>query len=110
MAELEVRVVLVTMPSTQDAERIGGAVVGERLAACAYVLPGGTSIFRWEDEVQREREVLVLLKTTSDRVDALRERVVALHGYDVPEFLVLDVTSGHQPYLAWVAASVGGAP
>ena len=102
-----VRVVLTTAPTVEVAEQLGTALVEERLAACASVVPGMTSIYRWQGEVRRESEVLVLLKTTVDSVERLRARLVELHPYDVPEVLALGVEAGHQPYLAWVEAEVG---
>ena len=86
-----VRVVLTTAPTVEVARDLGSAVVGERLAACANVLPGVTSIYRWEGEVKREGEALVILKTTAGAVERLRARIVELHPYDVPEVVVLNV-------------------
>lgn len=105
----DVRVVLTTAPDRETAERLGRALVEERLAACANVLPGVTSIFRWRGAVERADEVLVVLKTPADRVGALVERVAALHPYDVPEALALAVEAGHGPYLDWVRAETSGA-
>jgi periplasmic divalent cation tolerance protein len=102
----EVRVVLTTAPSIEVAERIAGALVEERLAACATVVPGVVSIYRWEGALRREGEVLVVLKTTGERVESLRSRLVELHPYDVPEVLALSVQAGHEPYLAWVRDEV----
>ena len=106
-SESPVMTVLMTTPDTETAERIGGTVVEERLAACANVVAGVTSIFRWKGRVERESEVLVILKTTADEVDLLRERIVELHPYDVPEVIALSVSTGHAPYLDWVRAEVG---
>ena len=102
-----VRVVLTTAGSAEEAERIATAVVEERLAACANVLPGVTSIYRWEGSVQRDAETLVVLKTTADSVEALTRRIAQIHPYDVPEVIALPVREGHGPYLDWVAAEVG---
>ena len=106
-ASTQVVTVLTTAPDAQVAEELGRALVSERLAACANVIPGVSSIYWWEGEVHREGEALVLLKTTASRVEALEARVVELHPYDVPEVLALPVSSGHQPYLEWVVAEVG---
>ncbi len=95
-------VVLVTAPTPERAGEIGRALVEERLAACANVVPGLRSIYRWEGKVQDEPEVLLVLKTTRDRFDALRERVLALHPYVVPEVVALAVEAGSAPYLAWI--------
>ena len=98
-------VVLVTAPSPEKAAELARAVVGEKLAACVNILPGVRSIYRWEGAVQDEAEVLMLVKTTAERFDALKARIVALHPYQVPEVIRLDVSAGHAPYLEWLAAS-----
>jgi periplasmic divalent cation tolerance protein len=99
-------VALTTAPSAEEGERIGVAVVSEGLAACANVLPGVTSIFRWKGEVERQSEALVIIKTTEGAVESLRARVVELHPYDLPEVIVLPLAGGHDPYLEWVRAEV----
>lgn len=110
----ETVVVLVTVPSAEVGERIAVAAVEERLAACANLVPGLRSIYRWEGRVQDESELLLLLKTTRERLGPLEARVRALHPYSVPEFVAVPVVAGHGAYLAWVAESVstkgGGGP
>jgi periplasmic divalent cation tolerance protein len=103
-AGTDVRVVLMTAADADAAERLGAALVEARLATCANVVPGLASIYWWEGKVERADEALLVLKTVEGCVEALRARAVELHAYDVPEFLVLDVTDGHEPYLAWVRA------
>jgi periplasmic divalent cation tolerance protein len=97
-------VVLVTTPSPERAAEIARALVEERLAACGNVVPGLRSIYRWEGKVQEDEEALLVLKTTRGRFEALRERVVELHPYDVPEVMALPVEKGNARYLAWIAA------
>ncbi len=104
----EIRVVLMTAPDMDVARELGRRLVEERLAACANIVPGLASIFRWDGEVKEESEVLVVLKTTGAAVDALVERASSLHPYDVPEVLALPVVEGHAPYLDWVRSEVGG--
>lgn len=104
----DVRTVLVTAPDKETAERLGRTLVEERLAACANLVPGVVSIYRWSGEVHRDTEVLVIVKTTSARAERVRERVVELHPYEVPEVLVLAVEQGHEPYLDWVRAEADG--
>jgi periplasmic divalent cation tolerance protein len=99
--------VLTTVPSAEVAEQIGEVLVTERLAACANVVPGVRSIFRWKGAVAHESEALVVLKTTTEALDDLLRRIVALHPYDVPEVIALDVRAGHVPYLSWVRDQVG---
>lgn len=98
----DARVALVTAPDTDTAERIVHALVEERVVACGNILPGLTSIYRWKGAIERDAEVLVVLKMTSAAVPRLLERVPALHPYDVPEVLVLPVAAGHEPYLDWL--------
>lgn len=104
----DVRMVLSTAPDDATARKLAEAVVGEGLAACVSLVPGVWSVYRWKGEVQRDEEVLLVMKTAAARVGALSERVVALHPYQVPEILVLAIEDGHAPYLEWVGAEVGG--
>jgi periplasmic divalent cation tolerance protein len=91
-----------TAPDGDVAERLGTALVEERLATCANVLSQVRSVYWWQDKIERSEEALVILKTVEGRVAALRERVLSLHPYAVPELLVLEVDEGHAPYLDWV--------
>jgi periplasmic divalent cation tolerance protein len=100
----DARVVLMTAPDRATAESLAESVVRERLAACASLVPGLTSVFWWEGRLQRAEEVLLLLKTQADRVPALIARAAELHPYDVPEVLALSVEAGFAPYLEWVRA------
>jgi periplasmic divalent cation tolerance protein len=103
----ELSVVLVTAPDLDTAARLARALVEERLAACGNLVPGVRSIYRWQGAVHDEAEVLVVLKTRRDAVEALRARVVALHPYECPEVVALSVGDVHPPYLAWVLGEVG---
>lgn len=105
MIEKEFLVVLSTAPDAATADRLARALVEESLAACVNVLPGVRSIYRWHDAVQSETETLMIIKTTQARLAALRERLVALHPYEVPEVVALPITDGHDAYLRWVDAS-----
>lgn len=97
--------VLVTAPSVEKAARIARALVVERLAACGNVVPGVRSFFRWEGKVRSEPEVLLVLKTTRDRFQELRARVLSLHPSQVPEVVALPIEAGHAAYLDWIASS-----
>lgn len=107
MTEVGARVVLVTTPDVEVARTLVRALVEERHAACGNIVPGVVSIFRWQGALQEEAEVLVVLKTTDDRFEGMRRRIVELHPYEVPEVLALDVERAHEPYLDWLAACVG---
>jgi periplasmic divalent cation tolerance protein len=94
--------VFVTAPSAEKAAEIARVLVDERLAACGNVVPGLRSIYRWEGKVHDDAEALLLLKTTRERFDALRDRVVALHPYEVAEVIAIRVEAGSAPYLRWI--------
>lgn len=98
----EVVLVLTTLASENDAEQFVRTLVEERLIACGNVVPGLASIYRWQGAVEREAEVLVLMKTTGRRVDAALERASDLHPYEVPELLTVTVDGGTAPYRRWV--------
>lgn len=99
-----VRIAFATAPDADVAARIARTLVEERLVACANLVANVRSIYRWQGRVEDESEVMLVLKTQADRVDALAERLRALHPYDVPEFVVLPVAGGLAPYLDWVRA------
>ena len=101
-------VVLMTAGSQEEAERIAEALVAEMLAACVNVVPGVTSIYRWEGKVQRDQEWLLVAKSRRDMLDRLVERVQALHSYDVPEIIALPLAGGSEPYLRWLDSVVEG--
>ncbi len=100
------RLVLVTVPSRADGERIGRALVEERLAACVNVVPGLRSVYRWQGAVEAADEALLLIKTTAAAVEALAARVRSLHPYTLPEVIALPVAAGLTAYLAWVDEGV----
>jgi len=104
--ERGVRVVLVTGPEPATLETIGRVLVEEQLAACVNIIPGVTSVYRWEGEIRADSEALAVIKTTEDCVQAARLRVAELHPYDVPEFVALEVVEGSPAYLQWVRESV----
>jgi periplasmic divalent cation tolerance protein len=99
-------VVLMTAPSNEAAAVIVRTLVEEGVVACGNIIPGVTSIYRWQGDVHTDREVLVLFKTTLAQVPELLVRAPALHPYEVPELLVLAVDDGHGPYLTWLRDSV----
>ncbi|MDA1094048.1 MAG: divalent-cation tolerance protein CutA [Acidobacteria bacterium] len=106
MAACEVVVVLITCPE-DDHVALASSLVDERLAACVHVLPAGDSIYRWGGAVERARERQLIVKTTTQQVSRLRDRVQELHPYETPEFLCLPVSGGDDRYVAWVHAMVG---
>lgn len=106
MSTPELCAVLVTCPSMEKAAELARALVQERLIACANLVPQVRSIYTWKGALCDEPEVLMILKSTPERFEALRQRIVALHPYEVPEVLQLPVEKAHGPYLDWVRAAV----
>lgn len=102
--EPDVHVVLVTAPDVDSGRTLARALVDERLVACVNLVPGVRSIYRWQDAVEEDAEVLLVIKTRADRTAALAERVRVLHPYDEPEVVALPVTAGSRSYLDWVRA------
>lgn len=103
-AEAGVCLVYTTFPSRESAETAGRAVVEAGLAACANVLPGMISHYRWKGAVERAEEVVMILKTRRALATRVGAEVQALHPYETPAILVLDVSTGSAPYLAWIAS------
>lgn len=105
MADADAIVVFMTAASFEEAARIAEALVHQKLAACVQVLPEMQSIYFWKDEVQRDREVLMIAKTVHANFAALEQKVRALHSYDTPEIVALPVVAGSARYLEWLLAS-----
>lgn len=100
----EVRIVLSTIDSRDKAEQIAETLVKERLAACVNILPELLSVYKWKDALEKEKEILMLIKTSANRLEALSERIRSLHPYEVPEIIFLEVDGGSTEYLDWVLA------
>ncbi len=100
------RVVLTTAASPEEATRMGRVLVEERLVACATLIPGVQSIYRWKDAIESSVETLLLLKTNAGQLGPLEARLHELHTYQTPEFLVLGVDAASQRYLDWLQASL----
>ncbi|MHC4944861.1 MAG: divalent-cation tolerance protein CutA [Planctomycetota bacterium] len=96
-------VVLVTVGNMENAEKIAHTLVDEHLAACVNVVPEVRSFYRWEGKVADDRELLLIIKTRSRLFDRLKDRVLALHEYELPEVIGLGIEKGHQAYLDWIA-------
>lgn len=97
-------VVLTTLATPEAAHDLVRELLAARLVACGTVVPGATSVYRWQGAVATDAETLVLLKTVRGRWDALVAAVERLHPYDVPELLALPVQAGLPAYVAWLAA------
>jgi periplasmic divalent cation tolerance protein len=103
-ASPSVLVVFSTFPSPEKAAEVGKTLVAEGLAACVNLVAPVRSIYQWKGELCDEAETLAIVKTTRERFEAMKSRLVALHPYEVAEVIAMPVEAGHLPYLSWVAA------
>lgn len=103
-----VRLVYCPFGSEEEAMRVAAATVEQRLAACANVMAPIRSVFRWEGDIASEAEVPVLFKTDVAHVEALIERIAALHSYDVPAVIALPEADCPPAFAAWLAGELGG--
>ena len=101
-------VVFMTSGSADEARRIASQLVERRLAACAQILPEIESVYRWNGEVQRDREILLLAKTTAAQFADLEKAVREIHSYDTPEIVAVPMAHVSEPYRAWLVGNVGG--
>jgi len=102
----EAIVVFITAPNKEEAARLADMLVEKRLAGCVQILPGVESVYRWQGQIEREEEVLLIAKTLSEKFDELSREVMVLHSYETPEIIALPIVSGSGPYLEWLRASV----
>ena len=98
----QVLVILVTAANQKEAIRIGEGMVHAKLAACANIIPGIQSIYRWKGKVVKSQEVLLILKSTRPRYHALEKAIKAMHTYETPEIIALPVKEGLDQYIGWV--------
>ena len=101
-------IVFTNFPDIETARRIARLLVEERLAACVNLLPPAESIYSWKGAVEQAQEIPAILKTTAAAWPALRDRLAALHPYDVPEIIALPAADGLPAYLEWVGQGTAG--
>lgn len=99
--------VLTTTGADFDARTLAHALVDARLAACVNIVERVHSVYRWEGRVADDAEQLLIIKTSEDRLHALRDELLRLHPYDVPEFVVLPIAETSEAYGAWMASALG---
>lgn len=109
MSAITQQFVYMTVGRLEEAQRIGEALVEDRLAACVNIIDGMHSIYRWEGKLQKDRETVMIAKTTRDRLPALIETVKRMHSYDCPCIVSFDIDGGHPDFLEWIGAEVGEA-
>lgn len=105
-ASEEAIAVFMTAAHREEAARLAEMLVEKRLAACVQILPEMESVYRWQGKVERQREVLLIAKTTRSRFEELETEVRVLHSYETPEIVALPLAAGSSPYLEWLKTSV----
>ena len=104
------QIVLCTVPDRESAERIATALVTERLAACVNIVPGITSIYRWKNRIEKDAELLLIIKTHSAVFDTLQDSIRKLHPYELPEVIAVPITDGLPEYLDWISTALAKTP
>jgi len=102
----EAIVVFMTAANGEEAARLADMLVGSHLAACVQILPEIESVYRWQGKIERQQEILLLAKSTSDKFEELEREVRALHSYETPEIVAVSLADVSEPYLKWLVQSV----
>jgi periplasmic divalent cation tolerance protein len=102
----ELALILTTMPDDGRADALARTLVDEQLAACVNIHAPMMSTYRWKGRIEREAERQLVIKTTRARVADVQQRIRALHPYELPEFLVVDVDDSGSEYAEWVSTAV----
>jgi periplasmic divalent cation tolerance protein len=100
------RVVLSTAASEEEARKIARHLIEQQLAACVNIVPHIESIYRWQGKIEMSREWLLLIKTNSANLPAVRDAIGELHSYDLPECIAVSIEDGSSEYLQWIGESV----
>ncbi len=108
MSESEPILVLMTAANREEAARLADMLVGSRLAACVQLLPEIESVYRWQGNIERQEEILLLAKSSTDKFDELDRAVRAIHSYNTPEIIATPIVAGSRSYLKWLDATLSG--
>jgi periplasmic divalent cation tolerance protein len=103
----KILIALSTFPDAETADRIAHTLIEQKFAACANLIPGVHSIYRWKDKIETAGEVIVFFKIAADQQGAFQEKLQSLHPYEVPEIIFVQLAGGLPDYLRWVADNCG---
>jgi len=96
------QLVLSTCADSESAELLASTLVESGLAACVNIVQGMRSVYRWKGEVVKDDELLLVIKSRSDRFEQLKQAILERHPYELPEVIAVSIDAGHSPYLAWI--------
>ena len=99
-------VVFLTAANGEEATRLADLLIGAHLAACVQILPEMESVYRWQGQIERQSEILLIVKTARGKFAELEREVRALHSYETPEIVAIPIVTGSQPYLDWLSESL----
>ena len=102
MQDAKYIVILSTAASVDEASKIAEHLVSSHLVACVNLVPGIQSVYWWNSAVQKDQEVLMIIKTLREKFDDVKSAILSLHSYDVPEMISLPVENGFRDYLLWI--------
>ncbi len=95
-------IIFVTCPNKKAANKIVGTLLKKKLIACANVLSGVKSKYRWKGKIKSSSEVLIIMKTKSKLFNAVKKEIKSLHSYKVPEIICVKIDKGLKNYLKWI--------
>lgn len=95
-------IALCTCPDQESSEKIANALVEKKLAACVNLLPGITSVYQWQGNLEKSQEYLLIIKSKSKLFDNLEKAILALHPYELPEIISIPLQKGFSNYLSWI--------
>ena len=99
-------VVFLTAANGEEATRLADLLIGAQLAACVQILPEMESVYRWQGNIERQSEILLIAKTTAAKFADLEREVRVLHSYETPEIVAIPLVAASTPYLQWLTASL----
>ncbi|MGE5325000.1 MAG: divalent-cation tolerance protein CutA [Actinomycetota bacterium] len=99
---IDARIVLTTAGSSQEAEKIATTLIERRLAACVNIIPQIQSVYRWQGNVERATEWLLIIKSRAAAFESVRDTIKEIHSYELPECIMVEIESGSKPYLDWI--------
>jgi len=99
-------IILNTCPDKESAERIAKTLVEKRLAACVNIIPGLTSVYHWQDQIESSEECLLVIKSIQNAYKAVEQAILDIHPYELPEVIAVPLSTGFAPYIAWISSNI----